>query len=340
MGEAAAPRVVFGLPAYNHAHKLPEALNSILNQTVGDFRVIISDDSSKDNTPQILERYAAKDKRIIISRSEQRLGYIANGRRCFELARAQWPSAPYFAWASDHDVWHPRWLEVLTQVLDEHPDAVLACPQAHRISAEGTILSSKPVLCCTLGEKSLSRRFRKTFLQIAPGNMIYGLMRVEALENAGVLPWHLMPDRLILVVLSLYGSLICVPDYLWYRRYRGLASLERQVRASFPKKVPPYVRLPWWLAHASHIFAKLVLRRDANSPVGRLAGVWYSLQYLYLGARYVLLRGRLRAAASRLAPAAVKTVYRRLRAASSRQLPESLKTLYRRARATWTSTGL
>ena len=45
------------------------------------------------------------------------------------------------------------------------------------------------------------RRFARTFAEIAPGDMIYGLMRADALEKAGVLPWHLVPDRLTLMLL-------------------------------------------------------------------------------------------------------------------------------------------
>jgi glycosyltransferase involved in cell wall biosynthesis len=110
---------VFGLPAYNHGHKLRQTLNSLLNQSLPNFRLIISDDGSTDETPAILKEYAARDDRIIHMRTPRRLGYIGNARRCFELARKQFPSTEYFAWASDHDIWHPRWLEVLALALDE-----------------------------------------------------------------------------------------------------------------------------------------------------------------------------------------------------------------------------
>ena len=52
------------LPTYNGEKYLKEQLDSILNQTYKNIRLIISDDCSKDTTPQILEEYKNKDSRI------------------------------------------------------------------------------------------------------------------------------------------------------------------------------------------------------------------------------------------------------------------------------------
>jgi len=312
------PRAVFGLPAYNHAHKLRQSLESLLNQTERNFRLVVSDDCSTDETPAILEEYAGRDHRIIHTRGPRRLGYIGNARRCFELAREHYPSAEYFAWASDHDVWHPRWLEVLALALDENPGAAIACPNVYRIDADGEILSAKPARCTTLGERLSVGRFARTFAEIAPGDMIYGLMRANILEKAGVLPWHLMPDRLILMLLSLYGSILSVPEFLWYRRYRRLASLKRQMQASFSDEVPAYLHFPWWMTHAAHFFIKFVVRRTPMQPVGRLSGAGYSLLYALLGAQYGCVRRF------------VHPLKRRLRSSAPMSY-EFLKTKYKRA---------
>jgi len=49
---------------YNYAKFLPECIGSILNQTYQNFEIIIVDDGSKDNSREIIEEYAKKDKRI------------------------------------------------------------------------------------------------------------------------------------------------------------------------------------------------------------------------------------------------------------------------------------
>jgi len=45
------------LPNYNHSQYLDQRLNSILNQTFKDFRLIILDDCSTDNSRNIIEKY-------------------------------------------------------------------------------------------------------------------------------------------------------------------------------------------------------------------------------------------------------------------------------------------
>ena len=52
------------VPAYNSAAFLPQALDSLLSQTAGDFEVVVVNDGSADNTQQIIDAYLKKDPRI------------------------------------------------------------------------------------------------------------------------------------------------------------------------------------------------------------------------------------------------------------------------------------
>ncbi|MDD2425860.1 MAG: glycosyltransferase [Bacteroidales bacterium] len=58
------PKVSVIIPAYNTAPYLVEAVDSVLNQTLKNFEVIIVDDGSTDNTLEIIQNYAQKDSRI------------------------------------------------------------------------------------------------------------------------------------------------------------------------------------------------------------------------------------------------------------------------------------
>lgn len=58
------PAVSVVVPVYNVEKYLRECLDSIINQTLKDIEIILVDDGSPDNCPQICDEYAAKDARI------------------------------------------------------------------------------------------------------------------------------------------------------------------------------------------------------------------------------------------------------------------------------------
>ncbi|WNC86000.1 glycosyltransferase family 2 protein [Thermosynechococcus sp. QKsg1] len=84
-----------GMPVYNGAKFIREALDSLLAQTFTDFELIISDNASTDETEAICREYAAKDKRIRYVRQAQNLGAAANFKYVLDEARGE-----YFMWAA------------------------------------------------------------------------------------------------------------------------------------------------------------------------------------------------------------------------------------------------
>jgi glycosyltransferase involved in cell wall biosynthesis len=279
----AGPRVILGAPIYNRADHLPEALESILIQTFADFVVVLVDDASSDATPEIVTRYRAVDTRVHYVRNESRQGMIENWRRAFHHAHEQFPGADYFAWISDHDVWHPCWLKALVSALDAHPDVVLAYPLNLKIDATGATLPRKPWRFETMGVASVPGRLAATCWGMSAGNMVYGLFRIRALCRAGVFRSILVPDRFLLVELSLYGQFEQVKQVLWYRRSFGrVFSLRRQRLSFYPNGRPLYAYIPWWISHGAALGWLLGVRGTGRPLVGRAAGALLALQYFIL----------------------------------------------------------
>ena len=258
-----SPDAILGLPLYTGAEHLQEALESLLGQTHRNVALMICDDGFDPAAKEVLDRYLARDERIAYLRNERRLGMIGNWRRVFEAGRARWPDARYFAWVSDHDVWHPRWAERLIGELDAHPEAVAAYPRNVRISGEGEPLYT-PWSFDTAGKRDVIERVRTASRDMFAGDMVYGLLRADAVERAGVFRPMLLPDRLLLTELAVRGEFRQVDEVLWYRRFAGLASLSRQRAAFFPDGVPSYAYLPWWLLHPAVL--SWSLQHDGQVP--------------------------------------------------------------------------
>jgi len=105
------PRVVLGMPAYNRPDVLAKTLESLLSQTVQDFALVIRDDAPSAAVAAIVDEYRNDFRWLVYEANPSRLGMVDNWRLTFERARALFPHSEYFAWVSDHDLWHPRWIE-------------------------------------------------------------------------------------------------------------------------------------------------------------------------------------------------------------------------------------
>ena len=268
------------MPAYKRPDKLPETLESLLAQTYEDFAIVIVDDGPSPETSAVVEAYAAHDARISYEPNPVRLGMVGNWRKAFERGRALFPGAEYFAWASDHDVWHPRWLEALVGVMDVEPQAVVAYPRTIRVYP--TYRRREPPPLDTSGVLAPRERLRLA-TNMTAGSCIYGLIRASALERTGVFRPVLMPDRLQLVALSILGTFRFVPEPLWYREVAGGFSFERQRRMLFPARTPWHTYLPVSVQHSGVLLWDLVVRGGATA--GRLAGLAYVCLHLWHAGR-------------------------------------------------------
>ena len=108
------PRVSVVVPAYNYGRFLGDALRSILSQSFESLEVIVIDDGSTDETPEVLAQFT--DPRISVHRTN-RLGVGKVRVLGIGLARA-----PLVAWLDADDVWRPGYLARQVAVLDAEPD--------------------------------------------------------------------------------------------------------------------------------------------------------------------------------------------------------------------------
>src|SRR4051812_49985824 len=73
------PRISVVVPIYNVEPYLEECLESIAHQTYRDLEVVMVDDGSKDNSPAIAERFAARDERFrLVTQPNGGLGSARN----------------------------------------------------------------------------------------------------------------------------------------------------------------------------------------------------------------------------------------------------------------------
>ncbi len=108
------------LATYNGEKYIEQQLDSILTQTYSNFRLLISDDCSSDNTRAILEKYKQKDNRIEVFLQNENLGVIKNFE--FLLGKVE---NKYYMFSDQDDVWKEHKIEKsLKKIEDENLDLV------------------------------------------------------------------------------------------------------------------------------------------------------------------------------------------------------------------------
>lgn len=288
MSMTPTPRAVFGMPAYGRADTLAKVLESLLSQTCSDFAIAIVDDKPTPEVKAIVDTYAALNPRITYEANPVRLGMVGNWRKAFDRARALYPQSEFFAWVSDHDVWHPRWLEVLTGALDDRPQAVMAYPQMQRVFPNERRAVTR--LFDTTGLPGPAARLRAATSDMTAGNCIYALFRMRELERVGVFRAVLMPDRQVLLALCLLGEFRHVPQVLWYREVAGVFSFSRQRRMFFPAHIPLHTYLPANVQHCGLLLWDFAIRGRGRPAFGRLAGLGYAVLQISYSVRRELIR--------------------------------------------------
>lgn len=126
------PRVSVIIPAFNHARFLGEAIESVLNQTLHDFEIVVVDDGSTDNTSE-----------IVASVSDPRVRYIYQTNKGLSAARNAGilnSGGPLLTFLDSDDRFLPQKLEVLTSVVDSNPHLGLVAGQALLIDESGHTL--------------------------------------------------------------------------------------------------------------------------------------------------------------------------------------------------------
>ncbi|MDR0427349.1 MAG: glycosyltransferase [Dysgonamonadaceae bacterium] len=84
-----SPKVSVIIPIYNAESYLKTCIESVLSQTFTNFELLLINDGSTDNSKQICEEYASKDKRIQVISKEN--GGVSNTRNVgLEKARGHW----------------------------------------------------------------------------------------------------------------------------------------------------------------------------------------------------------------------------------------------------------
>lgn len=210
---SAAPRLSIGLPVHNGEQYLAESLDALLGQTFTDFELIISDNASTDGTEETCRRYAAMEPRIRYVRQARNLGCAENHNVVVRQARGE-----LFKWAAHDDLYGRDLIERCVEVLDAHPDVVIASCLSAFVDGEGNTTTRTQYPPRTDSHRA-PERFRGILFGLG-GDDDYGVMRTEVLRRTPLTGSYYHADRTLVAELVLHGRIHRIPETLYFRRDR------------------------------------------------------------------------------------------------------------------------
>jgi glycosyltransferase involved in cell wall biosynthesis len=200
-----SPLVSIMIPNYNHGRYLDECLNSALAQTWQNTEIIVLDNQSQDNSPEILAKYRQRGVRVsrncynIRNLSYRMLAeYLANGEFLLLLGA--------------DDAIHPAFVEKAVRVMTRYPSVGYVHGERDFMREDGGLIELDPFFNCSFvapGEAVMPIYMVTTIAHPAQG-----IFRRGAFQRIGGYAMeidHMNADK------SLWFYLSAVSDYAYIR---------------------------------------------------------------------------------------------------------------------------
>lgn len=218
------PLISVVMPAYNAGPYIGEVIATILGQTFDDFELIIIDDGSSDNTPDVIKKYASIDSRIKYhhqkNQGSEKLGSTIN--KAISFARADW-----IARADADDPWYLDKLEKQIAFINSHPGCILLGGVADITNERGVFLYP---LLGPLDDDD-NRRSLTLYTTFAHGSVLF--KRSVFKKLGGYRDIHAAEDLDLWQRMSLHGEVYNLPEPLFkYRQNSSGISMSNQLHQS------------------------------------------------------------------------------------------------------------
>ena len=133
-----SPQVSVIMPVYNEEEYVSFALESILNQTFGDFELIIIDGGSTDKSVNKIKSFG--DSRVKLIQTDHSSGKAKDLNIGFDRAKGR-----YIARMDADDIAHPKRLQAQVDFLNTNPDKLVVGSSMYLIDPNNRIISKKDV---------------------------------------------------------------------------------------------------------------------------------------------------------------------------------------------------
>ena len=179
------PKVSIIVPVYNAENAIERCIDSILNQEYQDFELLLIDDGSKDRSPEILDRRAAEDDRVVVIHKPN--SGVSDTRNT-GIDKAQGTYIQFL----DADDWITTDSTKMLVRTAEERDADLVVGEFYRVAGEH--LSRKGSIDT---DRVLTRKEYAEYLKASPADYYYGVIWNKLYRRDILNRHHIRMDKTI-----------------------------------------------------------------------------------------------------------------------------------------------
>ncbi len=199
------------IPTYNSARWLAEAVDSALGQTYPDLEILVFDNASTDNTPELMRTY--DDPRLTYFRETENVGFAGNVTRGIRAA-----SGAFFMVLGADDILEPTFVETAVMRLRSAPDAQMLHGGAIWIDDDGKPIGAFdgdwPETCS--GDDAFIRAFTSGFCYSCVFSRTAPVKSLGAMDES----WGMISDSWLFLKLCLAGDVLFIKEPLVRYRVR------------------------------------------------------------------------------------------------------------------------
>lgn len=209
------------MSTYNGSKFLQQQLDSIINQTYVNWRLIIRDDGSSDTTLDIIENYAIAypDRIKIVDRGTANLGSSKSFERLLDFVESD-----YFMFSDQDDIWCNNKIECSFKEMLHIEDLygknmpLMVCADAKCIDSDGKDI------CDSFFESQKFIDTTKNDISLLALNVVQGstaLMNKKVMDYIRPFPNYVQHDQWIAVITAHYGKVSYLHEPLLLYRQHG-----------------------------------------------------------------------------------------------------------------------
>jgi glycosyltransferase involved in cell wall biosynthesis len=226
-GRLVQPLVTIGIPVHDGGALLRRALEAVLAQEYSNLEIIVADNASTDQSPEIIRELMSGREGVRLVRHEENLGSSRNFLFLMREAHGK-----YFFWAACDDSWHPQFVARLVALLEAAPLAGLAASGVNRVYDDLTPLDSLRFSGALDPSRLSNWRVAMNCASGVPYHVgVYGLWRLEFMRRVfRGYPLIFAADRLFMCGVALATRFEYVDEPLYIRTVHRASIAERYAR--------------------------------------------------------------------------------------------------------------